>query len=184
MVKIYSDLKSVMDAANVSKTTHKKIAKELQDKNLSHFLSTARCKKKLTQKEIAVRLKWSQTKVSNVESAYNDDIKMGDFISYLNACELRVGIDIFDKNVKTVDLIKMEALKIQSHLDRLRSMAKGDKLMIEAIDDFHEEADQNLKRIVRKSRTLLGANKKAPNGDKSGEIVISTPSTNREESQV
>lgn len=179
MVKKYNSLKSMLEEAKVGKSTHKKLAEELYNKNLSHFLSAARCEKKLTQKDLAMRLKWSQTKVSNIESAYNENINIGDFISFLNACDLRVGIDVFDKNIKTVDLIKDHALKIQGHLDQLREMAKGDTLMTEAIHDFHEEAELNLNRIIRKSKSLLGANRKAPSVDKPGKISISRSSTEK-----
>jgi len=180
MVKKYGSMKEILDATKISKTTRKKLADEMRNKNLSHFLFTVRCENKLTQKDISTRLKWSQTKVSNIESSYNDSINIGDFMSFLNACNLKVNFEIFDKNIKTVDLIRFNAMKIHSYLDQLRELAKGDKLMTEAIHDFHEEAEMNLNRIVRKSKSLLGANKKAPSIPKTGKVMISRPSAEAE----
>lgn len=182
MVKKYKNVKSMLEATGVSKATQKKVAEELHSKNLSHFLSTVRCEKKLTQKELAARLNWSQTKVSNIESTYNENMNMGDFMAFLNACGLTVGIEVFDKDVTIVEKIKFYALKIQNYLSQLCDMAKGDTLMIEAIRDFHEEAELNLNRIVRKSKSLLGANRKTSDADKPGKISIARSSVEEQTS--
>lgn len=175
MVKKYGSMKEMLDASKVSKITKKRLNNEMRNKNLSHFLFTVRCENKLTQKDVAVRLKWSQTKVSNIESSYNDSINMGDFISFLNACNLNVNFEIFKKDIKIVDMIKFNALRIHTYLDQLRELGKGDKLMTEAIHDFHEEAEMNLNRIIRKSKSLLGASKKSIDVPKPGKVMISRP---------
>ena len=100
-------------------------------------------------------------------------------MGYARACNLELSIGFRDMGAKIVDLIKFHAFHIRAYLDELRSLAKADNSMVEAILDFHEEAELNLNRIIRKSKSLLGANRRSEKKPHKEIIHISPPLSER-----
>ena len=183
MGKKYTNVTEMMEGLKTSKTVKNSVDKETKEKMLAHYLFTLRCANKMSQKDIAKKLKCSQSKISKVESSYDVDLTVQDLIGYASVCDLELSIGFRNKNIKIVDLIKFHAFQIQAYLNQLRELAKADDSMIDAILDFHEVAEFNLNQIVRKSKSLLGANKKI--GKKIGKerIHISPPLSQRQKLQ-
>ena len=183
MGRKYTNVTEMMDGLKTSKTVKNSVEKETKGKMLAHYLFTLRCANKMSQKDIAKKLKCSQSKISKVESSYDTDLAVQDLIGYAAACDLELSIGFRNKNIKIVDLIKFHTFQIQAYLNQLRELEKADDSMIDAILDFHEAAEFNLNRIVRKSKSLLGANKKIEKKIGKEEIHISPPLSQRQKLQ-
>lgn len=175
MAKTYNNVMEMMNVLKSSKDVKEKVEHQIKGKMLSRYLYVLRCTNNLTQEEMAKKIKCSQSRISKIETAFDKDLTMGDLLDYANVCNLDAEIGFRDKKVKKVDLIKYHAFRINEYLDELRELAKEDDKILDAIIDFHEEAEFNLNRIVRKSKTLLGEEKMKKRIKKESEIYISPP---------
>lgn len=179
MAKQYKNVTEMMSALLASSTVKKNVEKEIKGKTLSNYLFSLRCINKLTQKDMAKKLKCSQSKISKIESSFDEDLVVDDLFGYAMACNLELSIGFRNKNVKIVDLIKFHAFRIKVYLDQLRDMAKDDEALADAILDFYEEAEFNLKKIIRKSKSVLDGNRKVKSSKMKDYIHISPPLSER-----
>lgn len=175
MAKAYNNVMEMLDGLKASKDVKEKVEHQVKGKMLSRYLYFLRCANNLTQEEMAKKLKCSQSRISKIETAFDKDLTMGDLLDYANVCNLDAEIGFRDKKVKKVDLIKYHAFRINEYLDELRELAKEDDKLIDAVIDFHEEAEFNLNRLVRKSKNLLGEAKMKKKINKEAKIYISPP---------
>jgi len=175
MAKTYNNIFEMMEDLKAKKAVRVNVEHEVKGKMLSRYLYILRCANNLTQEDMATKLNCSQSKISKIETSFDKDLTMGDLLDYANICNLDAEIGFRNKNVKKVDLIKYHAIRIKQYLDELRALACEDENIIDAIIDFHEEAELNLNRIVRKSKRLLGEAKMKKKVQKKAEIYISPP---------
>lgn len=175
MAKAYNNVMEMLDGLKATKDVKEKVECQVKGKTLSRYLYFLRCSNNLTQAEMAKKLKCSQSRISKIETAFDKDLTMGDILDYANVCNLDAEIGFRDKKVKKVDLIKYHAFRINEYLDELRELAKEDDKLIDAVIDFHEEAEFNLNRLVRKSKNLLGEAKMKKRINKEAKIYISPP---------
>jgi transcriptional regulator with XRE-family HTH domain len=141
----------------VSDTAAKELAlKEISEKKISKLLFTLRCQQKLTQKDVAEKLKCTQGRISKIENSYDCDLSVKDLLDYALALNLRLEIGYRHPFVKLTDLIKYHAFKIQAYLAQLNSLAKEDTAMKDAVAKFHIETIVNVARLVAESFLKLG----------------------------
>ena len=165
-------------------TTDKEFKKNLEHSIRRHALSKAlfaiRCSKKVSQAEMASRMKCSQGRVSKLEHARDDIVKVKDIAEYASALGLEVSISFANQDRTAVDSVKYHAFKIKEHLDRLGTLAKKDEKLLEGVSRFFGEALVNLVAIVQSS-----ANKLQKRRRRRGELIhISGIPTQHEELDV
>lgn len=140
-------------------TADKRFKTELEDIVRRHSLSKAlfalRCSKKVSQSEMASRMQCSQGRISKLEHASDETIKVKDMAEYASALGLEVSMSFAGRNRTAVDSVKYHALKIKEHLDRLGALAKKDEKLLEGISNFFGEAFVNLVAIVQSSASKL-----------------------------
>ena len=182
MAKTYNNVMEMLNDLSATKDVKNKVRNEIKGRILSCYLCILRCANNLTQEDMAKKLKCSQSRISKIELSLDRDLTMGNFLDYANVCNLDVEIGFRDRNVKKVDLIKYHASRINTYLGDLRKLARGDDTIIDGIIDFHEEAEVNLKKIVRTSKRLLGEEKLKRKIKKESEIHISPPLSEKQKS--
>jgi transcriptional regulator with XRE-family HTH domain len=79
----------------------------------------------LSQKDIAKRMKCSQSRISKLEKSTDRELRLADVVDYANALGLNLGIRLFSPR-PIADQIKAHALKIKDLLDRLAGTARDD----------------------------------------------------------
>ena len=154
MAKTYS---SVVDMVK-DITQDKEFVQELEDliarQSVGRELSTQRCKKGMTQGELAKKLGWPQSKVSKLEHTDDDKLRIGDVNDYLLGLGIRLTLHMHEEG-PAVACIKYHALEIKKYLDQLAKLAKKDDTIFEGVTDFYCEYLYNALRIFVDSASKL-----------------------------
>lgn len=125
--------------------------KAIKAKSIGKFLFLLRCEHKLTQKEIALKMGCTQSRVSKIESSFNENLTVKDLLDYGKALNLNLEIGYRHAAARIVDLIKYHAFKIKTYLEQLRILAKEDEAFKKRVADFHIEALFNVCKIIAES---------------------------------
>lgn len=152
------------------------VLKEIEGKKLAKFLFVLRCKHGLTQKQMAKKISCTQSRVSKIESSFDNKLSIQDLLDYAKALDLHLEIGYRHSSFKIVDLIKYHAFKIKVYLKQLTTLAKEDEdpKFEEGIAKFHIEALVNLNKFISESFSKLDFLKKKRIREKT-HIHISAP---------
>jgi len=183
MTKRFKNIHDMIRGLSENKDFADSSIKVLENKRLSKFLFFLRCEKKLTQKELATKLKCSQGRISKIEHSYDNDLTIRDFLDYGNALGLQLEIGYRQKNVKIVDLIKFHAFKIDKYLKQLTNIAKteNDETIINGVSAFCQEALSNISHLIIKQLSHLNVIKtKNITINKPKEIIHISPPINEQ----
>ena len=96
--------------------------------SLSRVLIAMRNKEGVTQKEMAAKMGCSQGKISKIENADNDDIKMGDLLAYAKALGLSLDLR-FANNMNAANAVMFHASMMKRNLDLLAELAHKDDII-------------------------------------------------------
>lgn len=141
----------------------KELEQHLNKRNIVDFLFGLRCSKDVSQKQIADRLKCSQSRISKLENGEDDDLRLGDLQQYLDAIGLDLRLVICKKNWKAMDEVKFHALQIHRCLRAMCRIAKTDEQIAKGVSEAHLETLVNVIDIVLDSaKTLPNFNQKFP----------------------
>ena len=118
----------------------KEFADELEGtheaKRLSRILFRMRASRGVTQKELAEKLETTQGRISKLEQASVNSIKVSDLLDYAHSLGYNVGLE-FHTRQSAVDHIEHNISEIRKNLDFLASLAQ-------------KAEDQKLHRLIRK----------------------------------
>lgn len=126
------------------------LEREVAGRQLVKLLIAHRVRSDLSQKEVAERMKCTQSKISKLESSVDNDLRLGDLQQYLDSIGLQIRLVIAPKSHKAVDEIKFHASCIKQLLLKLVKLASTDDTKLaEGIAKFAcVEAPINLLKIV------------------------------------
>ena len=109
-------------------------------------LEEIRVRKGMTQKDVAVKMGISVSKVSRFEASADDDLRIGDVKAYLQAIETDVSVALFDKSMPATNQIKHYVFEIERLLRHLTTIAKecgDDSSIVDGISRFRGEVLYN-----------------------------------------
>ena len=175
MNKKANNVSDLLKNVGASKSLKENVEKEIQKRSLSKFLFALRCEHKLTQKEIATKIGCSQSRISKIETSYDDEITIKDLMDYGKALNLQLEMGYRARSVKIVDLIKYHAFKIKNYLEDLTKLAGDDESLSQSILSFHKEALINIVKFISDSGAKLNIVKKKKYSNKSEPVHISSP---------
>jgi len=96
-----------------------KAAKEIEERNIVNFLIGLRTAQGMSQADIALKMGYTQSKISKLESSTDDNLNIGDFDGYARALGLEMTI-VLGKHKRTlVDQIGMQLKSLNRLLFRL-----------------------------------------------------------------
>ena len=165
----------------VNTVSGKKFAQDFDEHSrrtqLSRTLFVWRTRKNLTQTEVAKRVGCKQAKISKLEHAEIQNMRMKDVLDYLRALGLSMSVQVHEQNFTATDAIKYHALEINRHLENLAAIAEDENENDESsggIADFFVEYfqnsihffTQNLAKLPQPLRALAAA------GLQSGEPAV------------
>ena len=150
----YKSVSEVVKQLTDDKEFQEEFDRQISEKTLSKTLFVMRCSKGITQSEIASRLNCTQSRVSKLENAGVDSIKVSDLVAYAQALGLNMSIS-FHENMTSVESVKFHAFEIKKHLDHLANLAHRDDEIFKGVKDFYNEYLINIIRLFKKSADKL-----------------------------
>jgi len=127
----------------------------LEKKSLAKQLAAIRCSKGVTQEELAKQIGCTQSRISKIENANNDQLAVQDIFDYSKALAVALTLNFGEPMGAAVDMVKYHALKIKNHLDQLAALAGNDNKIKQGVADFYMEAMVNLLSICLGSARKL-----------------------------
>lgn len=125
------------------------VEKRIEERNIIDNLMALRTRQGLSQKDIAARMKCTQSRISKLENGKDDDLRIGDFRAYADALGLEMNIVLASKRRRIVDDIKHHALSIKRLLGELSRLAEKDAKIADGVKDFVlGEAAYNIIKIL------------------------------------
>lgn len=92
MGKRYKSVIDLVDDIIDDEEFKEELKKDLKDKSLAHKLFGMRCAASITQAEMAKLMACDQSRISKLENAGLDSIKVGDLLAYTKALGLKLSI--------------------------------------------------------------------------------------------
>ena len=154
MSKKYSSVLGAIKGMSKDREFASNLEQEISNRTLSKSLFAMRCGAGFTQKQLAERMKCSQSRVSKLEVSPDRAIKVCDLIDYAEACKLDVTIG-FHKPMTLVDSVKYHAFEIKKNLDHLAELAHRDPDIDKGVKGFFPEVLLNLLKIISTSAEQL-----------------------------
>ncbi|MGR3220940.1 MAG: helix-turn-helix domain-containing protein [Candidatus Anammoxibacter sp.] len=155
MAKTYESVEGLVKDLSDDKEFAKGVLQEINDKSLSKLLFSLRCSQGLTQKQLADKMKCTQSRISKIEHSYNKDLTVKDLLEYADALNFQLNIGYREKNLRLTDLIKHHAFKLKQHLDTLAGLGGKDKQLLSAILGFFKEVHYNINNYILDSASKL-----------------------------
>lgn len=107
----------------------------LEDKRLAKTLFSMRARAGLSQADMAKLIGCTQGRISKLEHATIDSIKVNDLVDYAVALKLNMSI-AFHTQLNAADQVRMHLRGIQTHLDYLAELAHTDEDIHKGIFEF------------------------------------------------
>jgi len=133
----------------------------LAQRQIIKYLMVLRASAQMSQKDIADKLRCTQSRVSKLENSTDGDLRLGDFAGYATALGYKTEILLIPEKWTTVDEVKYHACCIKNCLDHLAGLAEKDQSIAAGVVGFFAEAKMNLGRIIQDAARAVVATLKA-----------------------
>jgi len=118
------------------------VEQEVAGSQIVNSLIEQRMGKKLSQKELAMRIGCDPSKISRMEAGNDAQLKIGDITHYLSAIGVQMSMILEDTELPAAERIKRHVFAIHEQLEHLVEIAKqvdGDDSIIKKIREFYGE---------------------------------------------
>jgi transcriptional regulator with XRE-family HTH domain len=154
MAKQYTSVTEMVKDISEDADFSESFSEEVAERRVAKMLFTLRCAQGVTQKEMAERLGCTQSRVSKLENATLDNLRVGDLMAYAKEFDLCLSLG-FHPRMTAVEKVKFHAIEIKKNLDFLVSLAHKDDEILKGVKDFFGEALFNLLNFVQISAKKL-----------------------------
>ncbi len=163
--KRYRSISEMARALSDDKAFADGVDRQIGERNIINHLMALRATLGKSQKDIALAMGCSQSRVSKLESGKDDDLRIGDFAKYAAALGLEMMV-VLGKNDRTiVDDIKGHALSIRRLFGQLIQLGKSDPSIAEGVKAFIAgEAAYNISRFLVEAAEKAAKAAKAAKG--------------------
>lgn len=138
-----STISDLMKEMGVEKETAKQVSENIKNYSISQNLAILRAKANLSQSEMAKKMKTSQSFISKLESASNNQIKVEDMCTFLAMLGYETTITI-SKPQNIAQKIKASYCQLVDLVKELQKYALNDEAILEGIANFETEAARNV----------------------------------------
>ena len=142
-----STISDLMNEMGVGKETAQQVTENIKNYSISQNLTILRAKANLSQSEMAKKMKTSQSFISKLESASNDQIKIDDMCSFLATLGYETTITI-SKPQNIAQKIKASYCQLVDLVKELQKYAVNDDAILEGIASFEIEATHNMLNLA------------------------------------
>lgn len=142
-----STTSDLMNAIGIDKDTASKVNENIKNHSISQNLTILRAKTGLSQTEMAKKMKTSQSFISKLESASNNQIKIEDMCTYLATLGYETTISI-SRPQNIAQKIKSTYNQLSALLAELQKYAVDDDSILKGIAKFELEATHNMLNLA------------------------------------
>lgn len=142
-----STISDLMNEMGIEKETAKQVAENIKNYSISQYLTILRAKANISQTEMAKKMKTSQSFISKLESASNDQIKVDDMCAFLAALGYETTITI-SKPQNIAQKIRSTYCQLVDLVQELQKCAVNDEMILESIASFEIEATHNMLNLA------------------------------------
>lgn len=142
-----STTSDLMNAIGIDKDTASKVNENIKNHSISQNLTILRAKAGLSQTEMAKKMKTSQSFISKLESANNNQIKIEDMCTYLATLGYETTISI-SRPQNIAQKIKSTYNQLSALLAELQKYAVDDDSILKGIAKFELEATHNMLNLA------------------------------------
>lgn len=100
MSRHYKSVSEMVSHLCTDESFKRKVLAEIKNRNLTKLLFALRCKKGMSQKQLAEKMGATQSRVSKIESAPDAEITVKDLLDYAKALGLRLEIGYRESSAK------------------------------------------------------------------------------------
>jgi transcriptional regulator with XRE-family HTH domain len=112
------------------------VVERIRQKGVIDHLMAQRAAQCLSQKDIAERMNCTQSKVSKLEAATDDDLRCCDLEAYATALGLDVSVHFSKKGTTLADRVKFHILAARKLLLRIAELSSKDETMAKGANQF------------------------------------------------
>lgn len=131
-----------------------RINEDLAKSQLVNWLVMERCKHDMSQSDVAKIMGVSVSKISRLEDAKDDDLRLGDLKDYVSAIGVKMSMFFSDEKLPIADRVKHCVFRISEmlqHLTKLADESSEDKSLHDEIVRFQGEVLFNFLRQYAQS---------------------------------
>jgi len=114
-------------------------------------LLAMRAAKGMSQKDVAAKMCCTQSRVSKLENANDDDVRLGDLRGYADVVGCELIAWPMPQDMTPVDKVKCHTHAIKKHMDDLAQLARADDKIAEGVARFFYELFVNFTLMLRHS---------------------------------
>lgn len=107
MTKRYQTVAEMVRGMDLPEAQKKRQLDYMQARKLSRELTVLRAQQKMTQKDAADKLGWSQGRVSKLETKVDHEISIGDLVDYAEVMGMQVSITLSPKKGANTNLTQI-----------------------------------------------------------------------------
>ena len=138
MPKKVKRIAELAEGLGLDKESLAEVRGKISERSRSGLLAALRVHAGLTQKELAARMGRTQSAVSKLETAKNDDFRLGDVREYASVLGLNVTIDLSAPRTLAQE-IRLQQERFVMLIDRLRECERDDSSISAALDKFKND---------------------------------------------
>lgn len=180
MEKNLTTISDLMNEMGVEKRIAKETTEHIKNHSISQNLTILRAKADLSQSEMAKKMNTSQSFISKLESASNDQIKVDDMCSYLATLGYETTITI-SKPQNIAQKIKGTYSQLVNLVKELQKYAVDDDCILEGVASFETEAAHNMLNLASMLIESSSAKLEKIHPADEPKIVLDNISINRKE---
>lgn len=116
----------------------------IEQRRFGKILAIMREHANMSQKDVASKCGWTQSKVSKLEAQTDDEFGFKEMRCYLQAVDMSMEIMFMPRSAKLADRVKFYFSRMFESLKKISSLAKGDQKIQDGINGFMVEATSNI----------------------------------------
>ncbi|HUT13865.1 MAG TPA: helix-turn-helix transcriptional regulator [Thermoguttaceae bacterium] len=140
----YASVSEVLRDIAPDDAFHAEFNEHIAGRKLVKHLMGLRAAQGLSQTDVANAIGCTQSRISKLENARDNDVRLGDLRAYANVLGCDFDPHPVPRCLKPVDKVKIHALAIKRHMDDLAQLARSDDKIAQGVAGFFYECFVNV----------------------------------------
>lgn len=153
--KQYASVAELLRDVVSDEEVHVEFSTLVARRQLIKQLITYRAVKGMSQEDVAAKMGCAQSSVSKLESANDDEVRLGTLRAYAKAVGCELAACPIPQDITPVERVKCHAFAIKRHTDDMAQLARKDEGIAQGVTNFFVELVVNLVQMLSDSADRL-----------------------------